>query len=316
LEPSDIERGSSATGIVEARLRICANPVFVVGAPRSGTTIMARSLAKHSHFWTSDESQILWDLFEGERLGKNYSRDGSADGSWLCKQQISREQFLGFVGFGLNGLFTSRSQGKRWVDQTPVYVMLAHNLIHMFPGCLIVHILRDGRSVVHSMIHYVTGRYAGGRVPDAVKNSPQPEWATDFRTACRWWRRFVTVALDFQASHPARCLTVRHDQLVADPTGGFREILHFLKAPLEDGPAEYFRTTRIASSFPHVPGSKYEVQRPSRPWLDWTPEQRDIFVEEAGPAMARCGFDLEPEFLRSEAAGDGAPITPPQSVTD
>jgi hypothetical protein len=312
LEPSDIQPGSNATGIVEARLRICASPVFVVGAPRSGTTIMARSLAKHTHFWTSDESQILWDLFEGERLGKNYLRDGTADGSWLCKQQMSKEEYLGFLGVGLNALFTSRSQGKRWVDQTPVYVMFAHHFVHMFPGCLFIHILRDGRSVVHSMINYLTGHHVGGELPDTVKKSGQPDWATDFRAACNWWRRFVNVALNFQANYPTRCLTVRHEQLVADPVGGFREILQFLQAPLEDEPAEFFRTTRIASSFPYVPGSVYEVQRPARPWLEWTREQKDIFLEEAGPTMARCGFALEPEFSLPEAGGDGTPATSSQ----
>jgi hypothetical protein len=315
LEPSDIQPGSNATGIVEARMRICASPVFVVGSPRSGTTIMARSLAKHSHLWTSDESQILWDLFEGERLGKNYLRKDSDGGSWLLKQQMRREEYLAFVGLGLNGLFTSRSQGKRWVDQTPVYVMLAHNLVHMFPGCLFIHILRDGRSVVHSMINFLTGRYVGRELPDIVKKSPQPDWATDFRASCQTWRRFVTAALDFQANHLTRCLTVRHEQLVADPVGGFGDILQFLQAPLENGPAEYFRTTRIASSFPHVRGSTYDVQRPAHPWLEWTNEQKGIFLEEAGPTMARCGFALEPEFSAPEAVGDGAPMTSAQAVT-
>jgi SAM-dependent methyltransferase len=311
--PGDIRPASKATGIVDARLRICANPVFVVGSPRSGTTIMAWSLAKHSHFWTSDESQILWDLFEDERLGKNYLRQGTYDGSWLRKQHMSREEYLGFVGIGFNALFTSRSEGKRWVDQTPIYLMLAHNLVHMFPGCFIIHILRDGRSVVHSMINYLTGH--GGELPEIMKNSPHPEWATDFRTACRTWRHFVNVALDFQANHPTRCLTVRYEQLVADPVGGFGDILRFLEAPLGNGPSDYFRTTRINSSFPFVPGSEYEVRRPARPWLQWTQEHKAIFLEETGPTMARCGFALEPEFSVPEAGGGGAPIASSRAVS-
>src|SRR5262245_43980994 len=74
MDPYETEFWLSATQIAEARVRICTRPVFIVGSPRSGTTILAWSLAKHSHFWTSDESQILWDLFEGGRLGRNYGR--------------------------------------------------------------------------------------------------------------------------------------------------------------------------------------------------------------------------------------------------
>jgi hypothetical protein len=165
------------------------------------------------------------------------------------------------------------------------------------------------------MMNYLKAHYVGGELPDIVKNSPQPEWATDFRAACQTWRRFVTVALDFQANHPTRCLTVRHEQLVADPVGGFGEIFRFLQAPLENGPSDYFRTTRINSSFPKVPGSEYEVQRPARPWMQWTQEQKGIFLEEAGPTMARCGFALEPEFSVPQAGGDRAPTTSSQAVT-
>ena len=240
VDANDLQPSLNATEIAETRVRICAHPVFIVGSPRSGTTILAWSLAKHSQLWTSDESQILWDLFEGGRLGKNYRRRDHYDGSWLCKQRVRREEFLGYVGVGLNGLFTSRSNGKRWIDQTPLYVMLAHNLVDMFPGSFFIHILRDGRNVVHSMINVLTARFVGHELPDVVKNSPKPAWMTDFRDACRTWRRFVTVAMELQAAFPRRCLTVRNEQLLADPVQGFREIL---RGPSERAPTQRDRPT-------------------------------------------------------------------------
>jgi hypothetical protein len=302
----DVQPWLNATEIAEARVRICTRPVFVVGSPRSGTTILAWSLAKHSHFWTSDETQILWDLFEGGRLGRNYQNKDNYDGSWLCKQNIRREEFLGFLGVGLNGLITSRSEGKRWIDQTPLYVMLAHNLIHMFPGCFFIHILRDGRNVVHSMVSILTARWVGRELPDVIKNSPKPAWMTDFRAACSTWRRFVEVALQFQAGNPTRCLTVRNERLLADPAKGFSEILQFIQAPHEPGPANYFRSTRLGSSFPNVPGRPTELQRSERPWLEWTEEQKAIFWEEAGPTMLKCGMATREELCSpQEASVDG-----------
>ena len=72
MVPQVIQPPIHGIGLTEARLRICERPVFVIGAPRSGTTVLALSLARHSQLWTSDESQVLWDLFEGGRLEKNY----------------------------------------------------------------------------------------------------------------------------------------------------------------------------------------------------------------------------------------------------
>ncbi len=121
MVPNKIQPPIHGIGSNRSPASDCERPVFVIGAPRSGTTVLALSLARHSQLWTSDESQVLWDLFEGGRLEKNYQRQARYDGSWLCKQSIKKEEFLAFLGVGLNALFTSRSEGKRWVDQTPVY---------------------------------------------------------------------------------------------------------------------------------------------------------------------------------------------------
>lgn len=51
-----------------AELKICPDPVFVIGVPRSGTTIVAWALAQHTRFWTSEESQFMWDLFGDAHL--------------------------------------------------------------------------------------------------------------------------------------------------------------------------------------------------------------------------------------------------------
>jgi protein-tyrosine sulfotransferase len=301
VDPNEIQPHLEATGITEARISICARPVFVIGAPRSGTTVLAQSLAQHSEFWTSDESQVLWDLFEGGRLDKNYLRQGRYDGSWLFKQEVAKEEFLAFLGLGLNALFTSRSQGKRWVDQTPVYALLAENLARMFPGAFFVHILRDGRKVVHSMIHFLA-RFNDRGVPDAVKRSPRPPWSADFTEACRTWRCFVEAALNFQAQFPDRCLTVINEQMVADPAGQFEEILQFIQAAQEDRPANFFRSNRLNSSFAHAPDSSERLRSSVGPWGLWNPQQRRIFVEEAGATMLKYGLAAESELTSLQEA--------------
>src|SRR5207253_4877727 len=119
MDAHEIANHWSALGRTTWQGPICSHPIFIIGSPRSGTTILAWSLAQHNQLWTSDESQILWDLFGDGRLDKNYQRAGRADGSWLRKQRIEKAEFLCFLGLGLNALYTSRSQGKRWIDQTP-----------------------------------------------------------------------------------------------------------------------------------------------------------------------------------------------------
>jgi hypothetical protein len=253
-------------------VEICQNPVFVIGSPRSGTTALAASLATHSAFSEFGESQILSDLFAGGRLDANYHRAGRPDGSWLIRRGVSRTEFLRYLGLGLNALFTRVSDGRRWVDQTPNYTLFVDTIADMFPGAYFLHIIRDGRRVVHSMIHY--------------RATAEP-WTRDFAAACRTWRRFVTAALDFEVRRPARCLTVVNEALASSPRDNFARILRFLAAPLESGPAEFFANNRVNSSFPLASANKETEQSRTDPWQLWTTDQRAIFEELAGDCHKR-----------------------------
>src|SRR5687767_476317 len=106
------------------QLQTCQNPVFIIGSPRSGTTALAWSLAQHSELWTSNESDFLFYLLANQHVEKAFHRARDAVGDrWLKREGVEQKEFYAFLGLGLNALFTSRSGGKRWVDQTPLYTM-------------------------------------------------------------------------------------------------------------------------------------------------------------------------------------------------
>lgn len=275
--------GQSVNRVVE----ICPNPVFIIGSPRSATTVLAFALGEHSHFWASTESQILVDLFTKQTLYKNYKRaEPGGGGSWLVRQGIERPQFLAFLGLGFNALFTSTSKGLRWLDHTPDYTFLVDEMAQMFPGASFLHLLRDGRRVVRSMINY-----RPENIEDIVEPLQRPPpWAFDFATACKAWTRYVSCAVDFSQRHPSRCLTVITEELITDPSCAFKHILAFLEEPFEEAPVRYFQSKRMNSSFPrespHLAGE---------PWRSWSNEQKKIFESEAGKAMeaAQCARDTE-----------------------
>lgn len=262
-------------------LEVCPDPIFILGSPRSGTTALAAALETHTALWTSSESQILWDLFCKEELKENYRRAARPDGSWLLSQGISPPQFLRFIGLGLNALFTDCAGGSRWVDHTPVYTFIVDDIAAMFPGAVFIHILRDGRRVVESMTHFPPGL-----------GTIEP-WSTSFHEASRAWARFTRAASEFTQKNPERCLTVRNEELSADPTNGFRRIQRFLGLKEEEGPAQQFSSCRVNSSFPE-PASGAARQPP--PWHEWDAEKRSTFATEAGPLMVQLGLASADEF--------------------
>src|SRR5208283_4344638 len=93
--PSNAQRlailPSRRTIAVDIQNQECPDPVFILGAPRSGTTALAWSLAQHSSLWTSGESYILWELF-GHQRGRTgletifQTAEVLATGSWLTAE--------------------------------------------------------------------------------------------------------------------------------------------------------------------------------------------------------------------------------------
>jgi Sulfotransferase family len=274
---------------------ICPNPVFVIGSPRSGTTVLARSLAQHSELWASAESDVLFFLFANGFVERGFDRAMEIPGQrWLRVEDVSREEFLAYLGIGINALMTSRSEGRRWLDHTPRYALIVETLAEVFPSASFLHILRDGREVVHSMLNFANA------VPEpSVKRFLREDvpWATDLRAACGEWSEHVEAAVKFRDKHPDRALTVRFEDLVAAPQATFRTVHEFLGIPDEEAPTRFFATTRINSSFDDgVRLSAGEL------WETWEDERRNAFTEVAGATMLRCGY-AKPD---DAASGPGA----------
>jgi len=258
-------------------IEICDSPVIIIGSPRSGTTVLAWALDQHPELVAFGESQILVELFGTGNLGRNYNREGKS--SFLRRHGIDQQQFLADVGLGFNRLFTRAAGGKRWVDQTPYHTLMLPWLAGMFPGAKFIHILRDGRRVVHSMINK-TAHFG-------VKG---PKWSEDFEAACRTWVQYSKTATAFEAENPDRCITVRNEDLVQDPEPGFRRMLSFLGLPYDPATAAFFATNRINSSFGHNSPGVGAVDTLTEPWTQWDEPHKRVFIDIAKETMVSYGI--------------------------
>lgn len=296
------QSGSDTTSPCQSATRyvaVCSEPIFIFGSPRSGTSILAWSLAQHDHLWTSEESEILLLLY-GQSIAEQAYAETTATPvkNWITEQGVSREEFLAHVGLGINALFTSRSGERRWIDQTPSYTLIADKLADLFPDARFLHILRNGPSVVNSMIHFLDPLDEATRAR-RVASGHIPPWALHFKDACQTWREYVTAALDFCERHPGRALTVVNEQLTADPQGGFARILAFLEVSPSDAPALYFNSHRINSSF--TGGTE---QEDAGPWQRFTLEQKILYLEETGSLLEERGLTSPADLtsMRAEVA--------------
>jgi len=280
-----------------SRVSICPDPLFVIGSPRSGTTSLARALGEHSHFWTAADLDVMRHVraFGGVGAVAPVSK-GEAK-----RRDFEQDEFVRFLGDCMSALFTGRSGGRRWIVAKPYTVYFADLLAGMFPDASFVHILRDARGAVGSLLSTLKttglGREAlWGR--DRVPGTPR-----QFRDACVTWKSEVQAAMEFAEAHPGRCLTVQYEELVADAGEAFGAIYRFLGVPPEERPIDCIRSQGVNSSLPYrMP----MVEGTSNPWQAWGRERKRTFMEEAGEALLRYGVVAEAEALQMEEDARGA----------
>jgi len=189
-------------------------PIFIVGCPRSGTTLLRLILDSHSniscgpetHFLTDLESVVgrYWHRLEMFKFEKNY---------WHAKVADFFDSFQ-------REYAAARGKG-RWADKTPKYSVKLPFLDAVFPHAQFVHLIRD---------------------PHDVVASHRERWGYRSAATCasRTWREYVSSASGFGRTLPAgRYIEMRYEELVAEPESTMRRLLEFLGEPWEPAILEY-----------------------------------------------------------------------------
>ena len=260
-----------------------AKGVFVIGCPRSGTSVLSWALAEHANFWTGPESDFLITLFGGGRLYGAYKQAfDRSDSGWLRQQEVGFAEFAANIGLGAEALFASRSAGARWIDATPGHTLMVPALLSLFPSASFLHIVRDGRAVVSSM----------------MSSGFDVHWVSDFAEACRAWVHYVRKGLEATGANPDRTLEVRHEHLVRRPRSELKRVFAFLGEPPSEHSIEFIATKRINSSYGNsdardIRTPKDPTAGPKRPWDRWNAEEKEMFAEIAGNTMSELGYEID-----------------------
>jgi hypothetical protein len=204
-------------------------PIFVVGSPRSGTSILTWCLGQHPNIFPVPESSWMGDFAVSIAIGHQIGA-ARGDRSILSAMDIREDELFAMFGEGINNLIlrhrkdlerkrqvtSEESEPKgRWVDGTPEYSFHICGLRKLFPKALFIHLIRDVRSVVRSMLnfHLVAGH-------DLVNNEQE---AYDY-----WFRTVSSCLLAERAYGPRVFLRLRYSDLLNAPEIAMRSVLEFI----------------------------------------------------------------------------------------
>jgi len=219
-------------------------PFFIVGAGRSGTTLLRLILAGHSRVHIPPETWFVRELVAELPL-----QDA------LTPVQVARAIDIITTGYRWPDMGIAADELRRWAaalpepsladivglvyqrhleiagksrfgDKTPVYFQILPQLAKLYPGAKFIHLIRDGHDVAMSWIDLGYDRYY---------ERPGFEWTTVMQTR----RTYVN------GPHWHQILEVKYEELVADPEGTTRQICAFLDERFEPAMLDWRERTAL-----------------------------------------------------------------------
>jgi hypothetical protein len=270
-------------------------PIFIVGCPRSGTTLMRRILDRHPCIGICPETQFqrlvylrrkafgdLRDLTNRRRLIDEYLSSRFVGRMNLDTAALAER--LQLEGANYKAMFSSLlryysdSQGKSRIgEKTPQHALFLETLCEWFPDAVIVHMVRDPRASVASM----------QRMP----------WRRSVVANARIWLTLNQAVRRFR-EWPGY-LEVRYESLVTDPEGELRRICPFIGEEYspsmlvpEQDPAETsadWLRSRTAVTAERLEVWRRDLTKAQVAQIEWAlgPELENFgYVREAPPASA------------------------------
>jgi hypothetical protein len=270
-------------------------PFFVVGNDRSGTTVLRLALDRSAEAAVPPESLFLLDFAPVRRRGGLEDPEraarfavevwshprvrlwGLAGGPPPVPPRLTHAEAYRFAVEAPFRAYARREGKERFGDKTPPYVHAVDELLAIWPDARIVVLVRDARAVAHSIVRLPFG-----------PNNPY--------AAGEWWARGIRAGLAAQRRHPEQVLTVRYEDLVAEPEATVRRVCDHVRLGYN---SEMLAIERAAPGR-IVPEQAEWYSGVSKPisaaagdrWLTEMPEENQrLVVAAAGPELRELGYE-------------------------
>ena len=197
-----------------------AAPIFIVGMPRSGTTLVEQILSRHSKVFAGGELATIGSFHATMRqlAPREWGYKGNDYGFWpLIPRDLINSAAAGYLGF------VQKRAGHalhRFTDKMPRNAFHLGLIAMMFPRARIIHVQRHPLDTCVSCFFQ---RFNSGQ-----EFSYRLDWLG------RYYRTYIQTMQHWRDVLPLEMMELRYEDLVADPETKARQLIEFAGLEWQD----------------------------------------------------------------------------------
>ena len=214
------------------------SPIFIVGCPRSGKTLLRDLLRSHPHLTFPSESHFAVDFYQAYGDPRNEDEARRLAGKLLKLRSVrsldlqlepsafANDRSCREVMSRIYEAWALKQNKPRWGNESPRHVRNLPALLEIFPAAKIIHVYRDGRDVALDWLKHLFGPH-------------------NLFTAARGWKTLVSAGRQAGAKLPPETyLEVGYESLVGDPVTTMKRVCAFLDEPFTEAVLRPNRSVR------------------------------------------------------------------------
>jgi tetratricopeptide (TPR) repeat protein len=214
-------------------------PIFIVGMPRTGSTLLERLLGSHSQVWSVGEFTVFPPLLV-EHVNERLANAAEVERANAASLRID------FRELGRRYMDAARQlAGERshFVDKLPFNFLYCGYILAALPGAKLIHLMRDPMDTCYAVFKtlFFNAYYWSYDLDELA------DYYVGYREQMDHWHRVL----------PGRILDVQYEELVHDPEGQARRVLEWCGLPWEDSVLAYPEL-----ELPSMTASAAQVRRP------------------------------------------------------
>lgn len=209
-------------------------PVFVLGFPRSGTTLVEQTLSAHPMISAGDELPLINDITNimPRMLNSPLQYPEALAELWMGDQRDGLDNLRDYY-LQKAAQMEVAAPGAAWfTDKMPLNETHLGLIALLFPASPLIHVIRHPLDVMISALsnHFTHGYFC----------------ATSLESAATHYVRVMDLVMHYRAEMALRYLPVRYDAMVTNQEATVRSMLDFIGVPFDEHCLSFHENRRYA----------------------------------------------------------------------